>query len=85
MVVLGARRGRVLYACCDVQAFQDVERYSDYREVMSRIRRTRAKGVSVASNRKPGWRSLVSIRTLAIVTAVGTVALVVIGVVALVH
>ena len=85
MAARGVSRGRVFYAYCDVEAFQDVERYSEYREVMRRMRKARDRGTDVASNREPGWRSLVSIRMLTIVTAVGTVALVAIGVITLVH
>ena len=82
MVARGSSREPTLYAHWDIRVCRGVERFSDYKKVKARIRR--ALNTSVSANapqgRKPRWRSLLSDKGLATITAIGTVALVLLGV-----
>ena len=82
MVTRGSSREPALYAHWDIRVCRGVERFSDYKKVKARIRRALNTNLSanVPQGRKPHWRSLLSDKGLATITAIGTVALVLLGV-----
>jgi hypothetical protein len=67
---------RVLYARWEIRVFRGVERFSDYKRVKARTPRVHGADVSVLRGQKRRRRSLLSIRGLTIIIAVGTVVLV---------
>jgi hypothetical protein len=85
MVTRAAGPERFIYARWDIRMFRGITRLSDYKKVKARMRR--ALGTDTNADTRQGrgrrWRSLLSDRGLVTITAVGTIALVVIGVLTL--
>jgi hypothetical protein len=84
MTVLMTEPEHALYASWEIQAFRSVQRFSDYRKIKGRLRRTIDNGANLAKDRRPSWRFLLSDRWLTIIIAVGTIVLVLIGVATLI-
>lgn len=78
MMVREESFGQVLYARLEIRAFRNIERFADYKRISTRVRSAMDGTATAHASRggKSGWRSVLSIKGLTAIIAVGTVVLV---------
>jgi hypothetical protein len=86
MVARATSRNHFLYARPEIVVCRGVERFADYKKAKARIRRALDTGIDADASWgwKRRWRSLASAKGLAMITAIGTLVLVALGVATLI-